>query len=71
MDLSGCDEVFVVYEPGTHGGAMGTWSEHERWGRERDWTAAMAQQHFAEMYRKALRREIDLRRLFTNDEAES
>ena len=71
MDLAGCDEVFVVCEPGTHGGAMETWSEHERWGRERDWTAAMAQQHFAEMYRKALRREIDPRRLFTKDEAES
>ena len=70
VDLAGCDEVFVVYEPGTHGGAMGTWSEHERWGRERDWTAAMAQQHFAEIYRKALGREIDPGRLFTQDEAE-
>lgn len=54
LALQDVDWVFVLYEPGTHGGDVYRTTDPHRWGHDKDWTAAMAQDHFAAMYEAAL-----------------
>lgn len=56
LDTQATDWLFVMYEVGTHGGELGSYraTDPARWGWDKDWTAAMAQEHFAAMYAAAL-----------------
>lgn len=60
LDTQDADWLFVMYEPGTHGSNMGPYRsmDRHRWGLDKDWTAAMAQEHFAHMYEAALGRPL-------------
>lgn len=56
LDTQDADWLFVLYEPGTHGGDVGPYRTkgRQRWGWDKDWTPAMAQEHFSDMYQAVL-----------------
>ncbi len=60
LDTRDAEWVFILYEPGTHGGEVGFYrsTDRRRWGRDKDWTAAMAQEHFVHMFQQALGRPL-------------